>query len=255
MAKTRVISSSVRADPRKQPAKSTWAKATYERLPPELREMVYEHLWHLYESDLAYDYECSGHVANVNYKRFIDETIMDQDFAREAFVWYYEHGCLGRKVDASRLGDFLAKDQFGLGVKPASCNMRSLYVAFEGIRYDVAHSRGTKIEGWFDPLLGLDLVQGFKLTLRAYIQPDRGFSVDIAGLTPQLGRLVRKFEAKGCKVVVWFWFRKRIGSLFCQRYVVHGEGGHPLVGMLNATSSEWEAALEKHVKGHLYLKL
>jgi hypothetical protein len=96
-----------------------YAKAMYERLPRELRDMLYEHLWRsttLNHNPVMQDIAMTGRL-------FLKPQIVGSDFAKEAAQWYFEHGCLGHPVPVKDLPTFLGKDAFGTKVTPDACHI------------------------------------------------------------------------------------------------------------------------------------
>jgi hypothetical protein len=91
-----------------------YAKAAYERLPRELRDLVYEHLWSTIYIPTKNDSSstivaCANEdldsaITRVRQVGFGAPTIVGKLFAREAFHWLYEHGILGYKVQLNYLG-------------------------------------------------------------------------------------------------------------------------------------------------------
>ncbi|CAO2654976.1 Nn.00g117090.m01.CDS01 [Neocucurbitaria sp. VM-36] len=240
-----------------------WAKATYRKLPRELRDMVYEHLWSgdtapIVTTDIFSTYRTTSRPA------FVVPIIVGEDFAREVVEWYYEHGCVGHAVPVTDLQQFLVSDFFGVGLMPTTCELRSLTVRIN-IRSetfmldDLAVFRGLKC------LLDLELIEGFKLTILMRITFGEKLSTDpLKALGSYVQRKIQEFESKGCNLMVQFEIKQeREGgrtqniwpspyeyglSLSPHRPLLHHYiEGHVAKDMLAATTTQWKDYLRQHM--------
>ncbi|KAJ4368388.1 hypothetical protein N0V83_006745 [Neocucurbitaria cava] len=181
-----------------EPIRGHWwraAWATYTRLPRELRDMVYQHVW----SDEANRTMIPKHSRPA----FVVPLIVGEDFAREAAEWYYEHGCLGRPVLLKNLKDFLVDDYFLLGVTPDITTMRKLAVRVEFELLVPTSVLVADVEARFNHLFRLRLMPGFNITIVLDIKfEERRIPNSVLALCHYIQRVIQAFEHKGCKVMV-----------------------------------------------------
>jgi hypothetical protein len=158
-----------------------YAKAAYERLPRELWDLVYEHLWSTIDIPTKNDSSstivaCANEdldsaITRVRQVGFSAPTIVGKLFAREAFHWLYEHGILGYKVQLNYLGSCLFTGKYSVGLVPVDCRPRSINVAIEcPIPPHMPCPTEDEITGNFTPLLQLQLIDGFQLTIHIVVR-------------------------------------------------------------------------------------
>ncbi|KAF1846504.1 uncharacterized protein K460DRAFT_125108 [Cucurbitaria berberidis CBS 394.84] len=230
-----------------------YTNATYERLPRELRDLVYQSLWLDDHPPIA------SHEAATNYFgdewRFITDLskIANKDFWKEAVEWYYEHGCVGRRVKLPDLETFLCTDHFSVEMTPATGTMRSLSVSIaypEGYEWTLASA--IAIRSQLTPLWQLDLMNGFTLTIHIHASFDKKLNVhDLAVLCVLFKNEMLDFARKNCNVMFQFEFEQvppyRSLSMETPRPLMyHLLEGQAAKDMLTATSEQWLAYLSRY---------
>jgi hypothetical protein len=119
-------------------ARAGYAKATYECLPCELRDLVYAYLWAtIYitmtapPSFKSINENLDMAITRVRHLGFGAPKILGYEVALEAFQWLYEYGILGYKIPLHTLGHYLATRKNSGRVVPAECRLRSINVMKE----------------------------------------------------------------------------------------------------------------------------
>ncbi|KAJ4368352.1 hypothetical protein N0V83_006708 [Neocucurbitaria cava] len=202
---------------------TSYARTALDRLPRELRDEVYKHLWESYNftpssafrrKDMLGKGEDSIHnTLSYLYIQFLSPSYVGRQFVQEALQWFLQHGCAGRYVTAAYLGIFLTNHYPGINITPANSNMRSLNIGIDVGDFDrvdfLLRQRLYSIKAQFAPLLALDLIKGFKLLIRVSIPVWKNHCPDarrLPTICAQLKNVMQSFEKKGSKVVIEFEF-------------------------------------------------
>jgi hypothetical protein len=177
-------------------ARAGYAKATYECLPCELRDLVYAYLWAtIYitmtapPSFKSINENLDMAITRVRHLGFGAPKILGYEVALEAFQWLYEYGILGYKIPLHTLGHYLATRKNSGRVVPAECRLRSINVMNEwrmpGLSepmklvpsnmWEQTNDKiADKITDNFTPLLQLDLVAGCQLMVHIVVTYTNG---------------------------------------------------------------------------------
>lgn len=239
-----------------------WATAAYERLPQELLDIVYEHLWRA--NGLNHD-EIRRYTTNTE-RIFITPKIVGSDFAKEATQWYFEHGCMGHPVALESLELVLGADIFGTGTIANACTLRSLCVSIDST---CAGTFGTtasfyNIDRQLRTLLNLKLIPDFTLTMRVVWDHQRYIDIRrLHELAPSLKSVTHSFKENGHRATLeyhiypssdvygywnhrpWAWERLSAPHASKARDFLFVQGAEAN-RMLDATSAEWAIYLEQH---------
>jgi hypothetical protein len=234
------------------------AKATYERLPPELRNLVYEYLWGIHGDSATNIFEPPRTSAST---AFITPDIVGNEFVREAVVWMYEHGCAGHAVSLPRLGAFLFTDAYRVGAVPAACSLRALNVRIDCHLFDGPPISASAVESQFAPLLCLGLMRDFKMLIRIVITFEHCiYASRLSFVSTSIKNVVRDFRSKQAKIAIEFEIKQespviaigRMASFTGRSYSEPLLAHHRIQGqvaeqMLNATPIEWSIYLYRQL--------
>jgi hypothetical protein len=239
----------------------TCATATVERLPRELRDIVYECLWRTTNFNHNTIKNCNSEEER---PFFITPRIVGSCFAREAAQWYFEHGCMGQPMALDSLRMTLGADIFGTGTIAKACKLRSLCITIDSTSLGNLGTTGSFniIEEKLRALLKLELSSCFVLTTRVvwdhwqYIDTRR-----LQELAPALSSVFHAFKQSGHKTVLEYrvypcysedflnlraWLNQRawVQALHTTHFASQAREFHLIRGteaerLLNATSQGW----------------
>jgi hypothetical protein len=199
------------------------ADITLNRLPRELRDEVYKHLWNTYTYQPS---PCAEEFPNFvdrfpsTYGFLREESALlilshtGETFIEEAVQCFFENGCAGRYTEVEDLPRFLATPFPGVNITPQSNILRSLNVKIYTKRFKQYRNPVTIkpeayiMEPYFGALLPL-AHRGFTLHITVIVNFWRYFKVDarrLPNMCFQLKRVLKDLEAIGSKVEVTFDF-------------------------------------------------
>ncbi|KAF2108012.1 hypothetical protein BDV96DRAFT_606003 [Lophiotrema nucula] len=145
----------------------------YRKLPRELRDEVYSHLWEA--EDLSLNLPQSPYLEMVS----ASIALSCREVAKEAVQWYYENHEIFQIQAPEKLNSFLTHDVFRVGLAPKDCSLRGLTVDID-VQHAMHDLEQQTLLPMFHQLTKLKLKKGFTLELR--LQEGKGGSLKIVDL-------------------------------------------------------------------------